>query len=177
MLDKKLVIVLVILLVCWVLYRTRARHETFCKKTPIKRVLKYFSSMPSDTPVAMAFDGLMMKELGKHEPPSLSLEQKSSDCPQKLTDTQLRRYLVAVLGKDAHLPAVNIDVSVEVPCIHVHECRGVGDSALMVVEFVAIRSGDTVGIHYECQIMVDPIALVWFRRRGELPSYDAYSCT
>ena len=157
---------------CWF----RGRRETFCKKAPLKKVLKYSSSMPSDTPVSMAFDSLMMKELGKHKLPSLALEQRGGDCPHKLTNTQLRRYLVSVLGKDAHLPAVNIDVSVEVPCIHIHYCRGLGKSTLMFVEFVAIRSGDTVGIHYECQVMVDPLSIVWFRRRGELSSYDAYTC-
>ena len=139
--------------------------------------MKYFSSMPADTPVSMAFDSLMMRELGRRRPPSLALKQNGGACPNRLTDTQLRRYLVAVLGRKAYLPAVNFDVTVEVPCIHVHDCRALGKSALMSVEFVAIRTGDTVGIHYECQIRVDPLSLVWFRRRGEMPSHDAYSCS
>lgn len=170
----KLLLLIIILISC---YAYRHSKENFCKKAPLRRVLKYFSSIPSDTPVSMAFDGLLMKELGQRKLPSLDLEQNSTKCSEKLTDTQIRRYLVSALGAEAHLPAVGINVTVEIPCIHVHDCRGLGGSTLMFVEFVAIRSGDTVGIHYECQIMVDPLALIWFRRRGELPSHDVYSCT
>lgn len=49
-------------------------------------------------------------------------------------------------------------------------------TTLLHVEFLATRAGDTTGHHYEAQLTVAPLALVWFRRRGSVSSYDAKAC-
>ena len=161
---------------------------------------------PEDSPAAMAFDGMLLRALAgteiRHEMPPLDVRQ-SGTCKETASDDQLVRFLEECLGKTANMPGLGVMVPVEVTCLVRHSCRTLnarlerpplpdhredkvrqkperkGDrfpTTLLHVEFLATRAGDTTGHHYEAQLTVAPLALVWFRRRGSVSSYDAKAC-
>lgn len=161
---------------------------------------------PADSPAAMAFDGMLLRSLTgtqtRHEMPPLDVRQ-SGTCEETASDDQLVRFLEECLGKTANMPGLGVMVPVEVTCLIRHSCRTLNErrerpalpdhredkvtvrekprrkhfpTTLLHVEFLATRAGDTNGHHYEAQLTVAPLALVWFRRRGSVSSYDAKAC-
>ena len=180
---RRAMLVALLVLVYVMLTRAPATKETFvaadtCPKSPYRRIMQIMSTPASDSPAALLFDGMLIRATKQAAAPGLSTPQ--SDCTQcigKPTDEQLKRFLVAVLGGSALQPGAGIEVPVEVPCVYVHDCRGLGAGSVIHLEFVALRAGDDFGVHYEAQLMADPLSVLWFRRQGQLPSYDAYACT
>jgi len=136
------------------------------------------SSGPSfDSPASVVFDTLLQRAL---TPVAVSSQDLADECPataSQPSDSQLRAYLEAVMGGETLLPTVGAMVPIRVPCVIVRSCSGLGPRPLLDLEFIVIRDGDGTGVHYEAHVAADPLALLWFRRVGELPSSDAFSCT
>ena len=134
------------------------------------------SSGPSfDAPASIVFDTLLQRALSP-APDAVPADACPTAASQP-SDSQLRAYLEALMGGETLLPAVGAMVPIRVPCVLVRGCTGVGARPLLHLEFIVIRDGDGTGVHYEAHVAADPLALFWFRRVGELPSSDAFSCT
>lgn len=143
----------------------------------------FWSDPPEDSPAALAFDGLLLRAMyvDLKIPPleTVQIEVCPDDVP---SESQLKEYIEAAVGREAVLPSVGTYVPTLVPCLLVRGCRTlrpVGetderkDRALMHVEFLALREGDTHAVHYEAHIVTLPMAVVWFKRIGKVTSGDA----
>jgi hypothetical protein len=137
-----------------------------------------------DSPAALAFDSLLVRALYARPLPDVGTEQRP-ECPkERPTATQLKAFMEIILGREALLPSVGVAVPLQVPCVLVRGCTTLGSDeyeddvrALMHIEFIAVRDGDVMGVHYEAHVASNPMALTWFRRLGEMPTADAFSCT
>lgn len=162
--------------------------RTRCKP---KRKAFYKAELPSrerlwdDSPASMAFDSLLIRALYAHKIPDVStgvVDECPSDRPN---EEQIKGFLEAIMGREALLPSVGTTVPLKVTCVLLRGCKTLKDyvirvphdRAILEIEFICIRDGDVMGVHYEAQVVSDPMSLVWFNRLGELPSADAYSCT
>lgn len=163
--------------------------RTQCK--PKKPKAFYKAELPArerlwdDSPASMAFDSLLIRALYAHKIPDVSTGVVD-ECPaDRPNEEQIRGFLEASLGREALLPSVGTTVPLKVTCVLLRGCKTLKDYVLRVphdraileVEFICVRDGDVMGVHYEAHIVSDPMSLVWFNRLGELPSADAYSCT
>ncbi len=136
-----------------------------------------WSDPPTDTPAGLTFDGLFLRALYAEPLPPLASEQADGQGPPGVTDAQLRAFLEAAAGREALWPSIGTYVPLQVPCVLVRGSpRRLGDSRSLVhVEFLAMRDGDSLALHYEAHIATAPLALVWFRRVGQVVSADV-SC-
>lgn len=143
----------------------------------------FWSDPPEDSPAAMAFDGLLLRAMYVDlKIPPLETAQIEA-CPNDVpSEEQLKEYIEAAVGREAVLPSVGTFVPTLVPCLLVRGCRTLrpvaekderNDRALMHVEFLAIREGDTHAVHYEAHVVTLPMAIVWFKRIGKVTSGDA----
>jgi hypothetical protein len=163
--------------------------RTQCK--PKKPKAFYKAELPArerlwdDSPASMAFDSLLIRALYAHKIPDVST-LVVDECPaDRPNEEQIRGFLEAIMGREALLPSVGTTVPLKVTCVLLRGCKTLKDFVLKVphdraileVEFICVRDGDVMGVHYEAHIVSDPMSLVWFNRLGELPSADAYSCT
>lgn len=143
----------------------------------------FWSDPPEDSPAALAFDGLLLRAMYSDlKIPPLETAQIEV-CPDDMpSESQLKDYIEAAVGREAVLPSVGTYVPTLVPCLLVRGCRTLRpigekderkDRALMHVEFLALREGDTHAIHYEAHIATLPMAILWFKRIGKVMSGDA----
>lgn len=138
-----------------------------------------------DSPASMAFDSLLIRALYAHKIPDVSTGVVD-ECPaDRPNEEQIKGFLEAIMGREALLPSVGTTVPLKVTCVLLRGCKTLKDyvlrvphdRALLEIEFICVRDGDVMGVHYEAHIVSDPMSLVWFNRLGELPSADAHSCT
>lgn len=138
-----------------------------------------------DSPASMAFDSLLIRALYAHKIPDVSTGVVD-ECPaDRPNEEQIKGFLEAIMGREALLPSVGTTVPLKVTCVLLRGCKTLKDyvlriphdRALLEIEFICVRDGDVMGVHYEAHVVSDPMSLVWFNRLGELPSADAYSCT
>lgn len=137
-----------------------------------------YSNPPTDSPAALTFDGLLLRALHAQAIPLLSASQQP-ECTAAPTEAQLSEFLRASIGRDVLMPSIDATVPVKVACMVVRGCRAIQSGTdetprnLSHVEFMALRDGDSVAIHYEAQIVDSPMSLVFFKRLGQVPSGDA----
>lgn len=138
-----------------------------------------------DSPASMAFDSLLIRALYAHRIPDVSTGVVD-ECPaDRPNEEQIKGFLEAIMGREALLPSVGTTVPLKVTCVLLRGCKTLKDDvhgvpmdrAIMEIEFICVRDGDVMGVHYEAHVVSDPMSLLWFNRLGELPSADAYSCT
>lgn len=138
-----------------------------------------------DSPASMAFDALLIRALYAHRIPDVSTGVVD-ECPaDRPSEDQVRAFLEGIMGREALLPSVGTTVPLKVTCVLLRSCKTLKDHVLRVphdrallhVEFICVRDGDVMGVHYEAHVVAAPMTLVWFNRLGELPSADAWSCT
>jgi hypothetical protein len=138
-----------------------------------------------DSPASMAFDSMLIRALYAHKIPDVSTGVVD-ECPvDRPNEEQIKGFLEAIMGREALLPSVGTTVPLKVTCVLLRGCKTLKDyvlrvphdRAIMEIEFICVRDGDVMGVHYEAHVVSDPMSLVWFNRLGELPSADAYSCT
>jgi hypothetical protein len=138
-----------------------------------------YSNPPRDSPAALAFDGLLLRALHAQAIPLLGATQEPSCPPDAPTEAQLSDFIKGAVGNDALLPSIGDSVPLRVMCLLVRGCRTIQSAiddaprTLTHVEFFALRDGDTEAVHYEAQIAGSPMALVYFKRLGQVPSGDA----
>lgn len=138
-----------------------------------------YSNPPRDTPAALAFDGLLLRALHAQVIPLLGATQEPACPADSPTDEQLTEFIKRAIGSDALLPSIGEDVPLRVMCLLVRGCRSIQSAiddeprTLTHVEFMALRDGDTEAVHYEAQIAGSPMAVVYFKRLGQVPSGGA----
>lgn len=163
--------------------------RTQCK--PKARRAFYKAELPArerlwdDSPASMAFDSLLIRALYAHKIPDVSTGVVD-ECPaDRPNEEQIKGFLEAIMGREALLPSVGTTVPLKVTCVLLRGCKTLKDDvhgvpmdrAILEIEFICVRDGDVMGVHYEAHVVSDPMSLIWFNRLGELPSADAYSCT
>jgi hypothetical protein len=163
--------------------------RTQCKpKTPrafYKAELPARERLWDDSPASMAFDSLLIRALYAHKIPDVTTGVVD-ECPaDRPNEVQIKGFLEAIMGREALLPSVGTTVPLKVTCVLLRGCKTLKDDvagvpmdrAILEIEFICVRDGDVMGVHYEAHVVSDPMSLIWFNRLGELPSADAYSCT
>ena len=173
--------------------------RTLCNTRTATKASEPGTSLPvrerlwEDSPAALAFDSLLIRALHAQRLPDLDSKQTDACPADRPSDAQVAEFLEGALGREALLPSVGTTVPLKVTCILVRRCTTLerrvtkevqaalkeppAKRALLHVEFICVRDGDVMGVHYEAQIACNPMAIVWFNRKGELPSADATSCT
>lgn len=164
--------------------------RTQCKPKKSPRAF-YKAELPArerlwdDSPASMAFDSLLIRALYAHKIPDVSTGVVD-ECPaDRPNEEQIKGFLEAIMGREALLPSVGTTVPLKVTCVLLRGCKTLKDDvagvpmdrAILEIEFICVRDGDVMGVHYEAHVVSDPMSLIWFNRLGELPSADAYSCT
>ena len=152
--------------------------RTECGPRPRPQLRPVRESPFPSSPAALNFDVLMTKSLYRNRLPYIT-SRITPACPaDHPSSSQIGAFLERTLGKAVYLPAVGATVRIVVTCVLIRGCSTLsGTRSLMHVEFIVLREGDVMAVHYEAHVATKPIAILWFSRLGEVVSADARSCT